>query len=101
MSNLSPQAVRLVEQAIVLQRNSRKKDDWLAWLSSGSEITPHIAHIAIQALSGFALSIEERIEGGDLSSALVANLENDLGYIADIEADLTGYLYEPERAYGS
>jgi hypothetical protein len=102
MIHLSPQAVRFVDQAIGLQGNPRQREDWLKWAqhSDNAPLPSHVAQIAIQALSGMALFIEDRLESGDLTSTEAASFENDLGYIMDIESDLANSLHEPERAYG-
>jgi hypothetical protein len=92
--------MRFVEQAIVLQGNAHHQADWRAWTRfSETELPPHIAQIALQALSGMALHVEELIIDDRTEPAEAARLENDLGYIADIESALTEFLYEPTRAY--
>ena len=40
-----------------------------------------------------ALSIGEELERDDLDSGIAAQLENDLGYIADVEAFFSEALY--------
>jgi len=100
MSQLSPKAMRLVELALDQQGDARQLAEWRSWIRySETELPPHVAQVALHALSGMALSIEDRITQDDTDPVVAAQLENDLGYIAEIEAVLSGHLYEPLRAY--
>jgi hypothetical protein len=47
-----------------------------------------------------ALRIEAQVADDAINSAEAAQLENDLGYIADIEAVMLEHLHQPFRAYG-
>jgi hypothetical protein len=90
MSALSPTAKRFIELALARQGSSKAAAEWHSWMRySDTEIPPHVAQLAIHALSGLSLSLEAEIAKEDVSDTIAAQLENDLGYIADIEVSLT------------
>jgi hypothetical protein len=100
MSQLSPKAMRFVELALAQQGDERQRTEWQSWIRySDTELPSHVAQVALHALSGMALTIEDRIAQEDTDAITAARLENDLGYIAEIEAVLSHLLYEPVRSY--
>ena len=101
MTALSPLAKRFIGLALAQQGDQRQEAEWRAW-DHGPEqmLSPHLARVALHALSGMALRMEDRIADDATGSAEAAQLENDLGYITDVEAVLLEYLHQPVRAYG-
>jgi hypothetical protein len=101
MSQLSPKAMRFVEIALQRQGDERQQADWQSWnlRRQDDEMPSHIAQIALHALSGLALAFEARIDSADTDAMTAAQLENDLGYIAEIEKALSNHLWEPARSF--
>ena len=95
MSSLSPSARRFVALALTQQGNQRQQAEWSVWAdNSEREMPPHLAQIALHALSGMALRIEDRIADAATDSTEAAQFENDLGYVADIEIVLLEYVHQ-------
>lgn len=101
MSSLSPTAKRFIELALTQQDAHRQLAEWHHWASGPNpDLSSYLAQVALHAMSGMALRIEEQIVDDRVESAEAARLENDLGYIADIEAVLLEHIGQPFRAYG-
>jgi len=101
MTSLSPLARRFTGLALAKQGDQRHEAEWRAWADDGGQILPsHIAQVVLHALSGMALRMEDRIADDATDSSEAAQLENDLGYITDVEAVLLEYLHQPVRGYG-
>lgn len=101
MTSLSPLARRFIALALAQQGDQRQEAEWRAWADDPEQILPsHLAQVALHALSGMALRMEDRIADDATNSAEAAQLENDLGYITDVEAVLLEHLRQPVRAYG-
>jgi hypothetical protein len=101
MTSLSPLARRFIGLALAQQGDQRQEAEWRAWAAKPEQDLPsHLAQVALHALSGMALQMEDRIAGDATASAGAALLENDLGYITDVEAVLLEHLRQPVRAYG-
>jgi|SRR5580658_7778082 hypothetical protein len=95
MSSLSAPARRFVALALTEQGNDRQQAEWRVWADSPErEMPPHLAQIALHALSGMALRIGDRIADEATNPTEAAQLENDLGYVADIEIVLLEYLHQ-------
>jgi hypothetical protein len=97
MNPLSPTAVRLINVALSKGGDERSVKEWNSWMSSyetmPAEIPPLIAQIAIHALSGLALNVERALLDNKIDPNHTAELEGDLGYIADVEASLSECLF--------
>lgn len=101
MTTLSPSAERFIGLALDQFGEPRHKTQWAAWTASPSrELVPHLAQIALHALSGLALQLEDRIGDEATPPQLAAEMENDLAFVADIEELLLEQLRQPIRAYG-
>ena len=100
MSFLSPTARRFIGLALAQQGDQRQEAEWRAWTESPEQMPGYLAQVALHALSGMALRIEDRIADSATDSAEAAQLENDLGYITDVEAVLLEHFCEPLRAFG-
>jgi hypothetical protein len=101
MSSLSPTAKRFIGLALDQHGDRGRADEWHAWdAKATAELPPHIAQVAFEALSALVLWADNRIADVDTTSADAARLENDLGYIADIEAVLSDHLPKSSRVYG-
>jgi hypothetical protein len=101
MKSLSPTARRFIVLALAQQGDRRQQDEWQNWVAGPNDDLPaHLAQVALHALSRMTLRIEALIADGETDSGKAAQLENDLGYIADVEAVLLEHLDQPSRAYG-
>jgi hypothetical protein len=101
MTSLSPLARRFIGLALAQQGDQRQEAEWRTWADNPEQNLPtHLAQVALHALSGMALRTEDRIADDATTSADAAQLENDLGYITDVEAVLLEHLRQPIRAYG-
>jgi hypothetical protein len=101
MDTLSPTARRFIALALTQQGDERQIEQWHAWTLSGTSAVPaHLAQIARRALAGMSRAIEQQLEFASTSSTAAAQMENDLGYIADIEAYLAETLQRPVAACG-
>jgi hypothetical protein len=101
MSSLSPTAMRFIGLALAQQGDKQHEAEWRAWADSPEEaLSPHLAQLALHALSGMALRADDRLADDATASAEAAQLENDIGYIADVEAVLLEHLHQPMRAFG-
>ena len=99
MDSPSPTARRFIAQALSEAGDHRRQADWRGWADGPScDLPPKLARVALQALAGMARRIEDRIDDQALDSAEAARLENDLGYIADVEAMLSERLRQPVYA---
>ena len=88
MLDLSPSALRLIALALRGVDDAGHSDEWLRWASgSRRSIEPHTAQIAVNALSHYALRLEDDLRRTEDSSE-AARIENDLAYVGDLEADL-------------
>ena len=95
----SPTARRFIALALTQTGDRRQQADWRAWADGPSrELPPKLARVALRALAGMARRIEDRIADQALDSTEAARLENDLGYIADVEAMLSERLGQPVYA---
>jgi hypothetical protein len=100
MSQLSLRALSFIDAAFAAQGQERELAEWQSWLRySDTELAPHVAQMALHALSGYALALEAQIMSDQTDDAIAAQLENDLGYIAEIEALLVNRLSDPLPAY--
>lgn len=96
MSGLSPTAMRFIDLALRKEADERNSSRWYSWAKSpDTEMPSYVAQIAIHALSSLALSLEKAIEDGKIDPRTAAEFENDLGYIAAVEASLTECLLTP------
>ncbi len=101
MTPLSLTALRFIGLALAQHGNQQQQAEWRTWASKPArDLAPHLAQIALHALSGMALSFEDRIADAATSSSEAAQLENDLGYISVVEAILLEHINQPIRAYG-
>lgn len=87
---LTPRALRLISEAVRGLPDPKVRDQWLAWIDTGSsgELPANTVDIAIRALIGVARRIEERLDSGQLDEDQEADAVNDLGLIHAIENDL-------------
>lgn len=100
MESLSPTALRMIGRALAQNGDQRRQAAWDLWASDPARDMPSsLAQIAIHALSGMALRIEERVVDPATPSLEASQLENDLGYIVDLEETLLGYLNPRIPAY--
>jgi len=100
MSSLSAMARRFIALALAQQGDQRQEADWRVWASGTDPDLPfHLAQVALHALAGMALRLEDRIDDETTDSALAAQMENDLGYIVDVEEVLLEYLHQPVQAH--
>lgn len=101
MVPLSPTARRFVAIALAQQGDEAQQTAWRVWADGDDPTLPsYLAQLAVHALSGMAMRIEQRIADEAVAAAEAAQLENDLGYIADVETVLMDYVQQPMRAYG-
>jgi len=101
MSVLSPTAVRFIAQALDEGGDQRRQTEWQSWTKDQSQPLPsYLAQVALHALSGMALRMEDRIADKATDAAEAAQMENDLGYIVAVEEALLEYLQQPAPAYG-
>ena len=102
MSVLSPTAMRFITLALDQSGDQRQQTGWHAWTSDPEQTLPgYLAQVVLHAMSGMALRLEDRISDGTIDPAEAAQIENDLGYIVDVEEVLLEYLHQPVPAYGS
>lgn len=101
MGSLSSTARRFIELALAQQGDQRQQAEWRAWAGGPDQDLPfHLAQVALHALAGMALRLEDRIDDDATDSAEAARMENDLGYIVDVEEVLLEYLHQPVSAHG-
>jgi hypothetical protein len=101
MSVLSPTALRFIASALEHGGEPRQKVAWHAWAGEPDQpLTAYVAQVALHALSGLALRLEDRIASDTIDAAEAAEMENDLGYIVGLEEVLLAYLNKPVPAYG-
>jgi hypothetical protein len=106
INQLSPTAVRFINIAIRKEGDARNSEEWNSWVesyeseTSTKEIPSHVAQIALHALSGLALTIERALADTRVDPGDAVVLENDLGYIADLENFLSGCLFVPFQSAG-
>lgn len=95
----SPTVRRFVTHAMASFASRDERVEWRAWTETGSrEIPPDLACAATRALSALGRSLEDRIADAALDPEEAAMLENDLGYIADLEASFSGMIDRPVHA---
>jgi hypothetical protein len=101
MSVLFPTAVRFIARALDEDGDKRCQAEWQSWTKDQSQpLAPYLAQVALHALSGMALRLEDRIAGESTVAAEAAQMENDLGYVVAVEEALLEYLRQPAPAYG-
>jgi hypothetical protein len=101
MSVLSPTAMRFIALALNHSGEPRQRIAWDTWAGDPDQPLPaYVTQVALHALSGLALRIEERIASDTVDAAEAAQMENDLGYIVDLEEVLLADLNKPVPAYG-
>ena len=101
MRVLSPTAMRFVGLALDQDGDQRRQAAWQAGIGDQNQpLPPYLAQGALHALSGMALQLEDRIAGEGVGSAETAQIENDLGYVVDVEEALVQYLHQTAPAYG-
>jgi hypothetical protein len=101
MSVLSRTAIRFIALALDETGDHRRKAAWHAWSGDPAQaLSPYLAQVALHALSGFALRLEDRVGEEGLDPTVGAQIENDLGYIIDVEEARLEYLQHPVTAYG-
>jgi hypothetical protein len=100
MSVLSPMAQRFIALALSQSGDERQHAAWQAWTGIPDQTLPsYLAQVALHALSGMALRLEDRIADETTDPAAAAQMENDLGYIVDVEEVLLEHLRQPVPAY--
>jgi hypothetical protein len=101
MNILSATARRFIGVAVANLDDAHRAQVWLSWdaASSSEDPPPYVTQIAIYALSNHAIFLEDRLLAID-DAAQAAQIENDLGYIADVERFLAQSLQgaEPQLA---
>jgi hypothetical protein len=87
---LTPQARRLIGEAIGFLSDPSARDRWSAWAAQGdhAELSYPVAQIALRALETAADRIEKRLGSESLDEDSEADLLNDLGYIRAIKTAL-------------
>jgi hypothetical protein len=97
MNILSVTARRFISLAIATLGDAHRAQVWHSWDAAATSDAPppYVAQIAIHALSNYAIHLEDRILGMD-DAAEAAQIENDLGYVADIERFLAQSLQSAE-----
>jgi hypothetical protein len=101
MGILSPTAIRFIGLALDQGGDKRRQAEWQSWVEAQTKPLPsYLAQVALHALSGMALRLEDRIVDESTAAADAAQMENDLGYIVTVEEALMEYLQQPAPAYG-
>jgi hypothetical protein len=96
MNGLSPTAMRFIDIAIRQKADETNAARWYSWAETPDrQMPPYVAQIALHSLSAFALTLETTLEDDEIDPQKAAALENDLGYIAAVEASLTEFLLSP------
>jgi len=86
---LTPQAHRLIAEAVRALPDGRSRDRWRSFAESArDELPSDVAVIVLEALQGMARHLEERLGATALDEDQEADILNDLGYIRAIEAGL-------------
>jgi hypothetical protein len=93
--------MRFIGLALIQGGDQRQQAAWHAWTADPDQILScYLGQVALHALSGMALRLEERLAGDGTDPAEAARMENDLGYIVDVEEVLLDYLRQMVPAYG-
>ena len=99
MTQLSPQAVRFVDAALISSESDQIRAVWSAFKPDPAmELPDEVARAVLGALQQAERHFRNRLESSSLGEDEAADLSNDLGFICAIERDLHRQVgHEPEK----